>query len=86
MPSATITSKGQVTIPKKIRDQLKLREGDTLYFEMDTLSTAKIKVEKRDPSEIKGKYKYKSPKPEGLTIEEMDEGVAEYFREKYKLK
>lgn len=31
--SAKVTSKGQVTIPKAIRDQLGLREGDWLVFE-----------------------------------------------------
>jgi antitoxin PrlF len=30
--SGTITSKGQVTIPKKVRDELGLREGDRVLF------------------------------------------------------
>jgi antitoxin PrlF len=30
--SATITSKGQVTVPKKVRDELGLREGDRVLF------------------------------------------------------
>lgn len=86
MPSATITSKGQVTIPKKIRDKLKLKTGDTVYFEMDSISTAQIKTATKDPKEIMGKYRHKSPKPAGLTVEEMDEGITEYFREKYKVR
>lgn len=32
MEIATVTSKGQVTIPKKIRDALGLKEGERLYF------------------------------------------------------
>jgi antitoxin PrlF len=32
MSSSTITSKGQVTIPKQIRDELDLREGDRVFF------------------------------------------------------
>jgi len=32
---ATLTSKGQLTIPKIIRDALGLREGDQVRFELD---------------------------------------------------
>lgn len=31
---ATVTSKGQVTIPRSIRDGLHLREGDQVLFEV----------------------------------------------------
>lgn len=32
MPHAKVTSKGQVTIPKDVREALGLREGDALTF------------------------------------------------------
>lgn len=35
MPIATITAKGQVTIPKAIRERLGLSEGDKLEFSID---------------------------------------------------
>jgi antitoxin PrlF len=35
MPSTTLTSKGQVTIPKAIRERLGLEEGDVLDFVVD---------------------------------------------------
>ena len=35
MPISTITAKGQVTIPKAIRERLGLREGDMLEFSVD---------------------------------------------------
>jgi len=33
--TAKITSKGQITIPKGVRDTLGLREGDSLLFRID---------------------------------------------------
>jgi AbrB family looped-hinge helix DNA binding protein len=35
MPTSTLTSKGQVTIPKTVRERLGLREGDRLLFLVD---------------------------------------------------
>jgi len=35
---ATLTSKGQLTIPKDIRDALGLHEGDQVRFELDLSS------------------------------------------------
>jgi len=32
MPVATLTSKGQITMPKAIREQLKLKPGDRVDF------------------------------------------------------
>jgi AbrB family looped-hinge helix DNA binding protein len=33
MSMATITSKGQITLPKDVRDELRLKEGDRVSFE-----------------------------------------------------
>ena len=33
--SARLTSKGQVTIPKSVRDALELREGDEIVFRVE---------------------------------------------------
>jgi AbrB family looped-hinge helix DNA binding protein len=33
MVSATVTSKGQITLPKDVRDDLQLKEGDKVVFE-----------------------------------------------------
>jgi AbrB family looped-hinge helix DNA binding protein len=34
MSASTITRKGQVTIPKTIRDRLKVKEGEKVFFVM----------------------------------------------------
>ena len=33
--SATVTSKGQVTLPKPLRDALQIREGDVVTFRVE---------------------------------------------------
>lgn len=35
MPYSTLTSKGQITIPKVVKDNLNLKTGDTLYFRLE---------------------------------------------------
>jgi AbrB family looped-hinge helix DNA binding protein len=46
---ARISEKGQVTIPKKLRDQLGIRVGDQLDFEVEHGRLVVVKVADRDP-------------------------------------
>lgn len=82
MPSAIITSKGQVTIPKSIRDKLDLQKGDVLSFDIEPEGKITIKPEKESPDTAYG-ILYREGR-EALSIEEMESGVAEYFKQKYK--
>jgi AbrB family looped-hinge helix DNA binding protein len=47
MTIARITTKGQVTIPAKVRKTLGLKEGDGLVFEVTNQNEARIRVIKR---------------------------------------
>lgn len=42
LATAKLTSKGQITIPKKVRTELKLEEGDSLLFYLDENKNIKI--------------------------------------------
>ena len=44
MASATMTSKGQVTIPVEIRRQLAIEPGDQLFFETDDEGGVRFRV------------------------------------------
>jgi antitoxin PrlF len=52
---ATLTSKGQLTVPKEIREKLGLRVGDRLVFELLEEGSVRLEVERRKTlGELKG--------------------------------
>ncbi len=77
MVLATITSKGQTTIPKEIRDYLHLREGDEIAFFIHD-GQVTIKPMTGDVRELKGLLKKYASKP--ATVEEMNQAIRERFR------
>ncbi|MCI0420712.1 MAG: type II toxin-antitoxin system PrlF family antitoxin [Acidobacteria bacterium] len=54
MPSATLTSKGQTTIPKEVRELLKLHPGDRLEFFIQGDGTVVLKPATVDVRDLKG--------------------------------
>lgn len=50
MASTTLTSKGQVTIPKEIRERLGLRAGDRLVFAFD--AEGNLVVRREGPTDL----------------------------------
>ena len=77
---ATITSKGQVTIPKEVRDQLKLDAETVLDFFVMPDNTIIIRAIKPDARKLRGLLK--SPHARALTVEELDAGIAQHARAK----
>jgi AbrB family looped-hinge helix DNA binding protein len=74
MPSTTVTTKGQVTIPKAVRDELGLKEGDRVAFRVLEDGTVIVEPETIDLSELRGVFK---PKKKGVSIADMDEAIRE---------
>ena len=69
---ATMTSKGQVTIPQAVREKLGLRSGQDLRFTVDKDARVVMTLAYRRLSELPGIL----PKPKKtLSIEEMDEAI-----------
>lgn len=69
---AKITSKGQITIPKEIREALGAKEGDSLVFEVEN-GGAKVSVE-REPVSF-ADYEGAWREGEGMTAKEVNEYV-----------
>ncbi len=53
MLKATVTSKGQITLPKQIREKLTIRTGDQLEFVMGPSSTLSVR-KMREPGSSAG--------------------------------
>jgi antitoxin PrlF len=73
MPSATLTSKGQITIPKEVRDELGLEAGDRIDFVAEKKGEYKVVPATRDVRHLKGIV----PKPKKpVSVEEMNRAIA----------
>lgn len=72
MPSATITSKGQITIPKAVRDELGLRVGDRLAFRVLEDGQVVVEPETVDLRDLKGVLK---PSRKGVTLDNMASAI-----------
>ncbi len=71
---ATLTSKGQVTIPKKARAALNLDTGDRVEFIIDDDGRLFILPVTRSVKTLKGML----PKPASpISLEAMDEAIAQ---------
>ncbi len=74
MVTATITAKGQITIPKCIRDSLRLGYGDRVAFSLQGDSEAVMCPLTRSVDEVYGKL-HRTSQPV-RSIKQMDEAVA----------
>lgn len=72
MATATITSKGQVTIPKEIRDYLKLRTGGRLEFLVDPQGGVRITPATAEVRQLKGLI---SPAGKTVSLEDMQTAI-----------
>jgi len=52
---ATLTSKGQTTIPKEIRDSLNMKEGDRMTFTLLPDGTVLMRVKNKSISDLAGR-------------------------------
>ncbi|MEX0815001.1 MAG: AbrB/MazE/SpoVT family DNA-binding domain-containing protein [Dongiaceae bacterium] len=80
MPTATLTSKGQMTIPKVIRDELDLKPGDRV--ELNVLPDGRVLMTPTVPlASLAGIL----PKPKrAYTVEDMNTAIVEAVSRKYK--
>ncbi len=71
---ATVTDKGQVTVPKEIRDKTGIAPGSKLDFEVQDDGTLRVRVLARGADNLFGLLHRPGIKPR--SIEAMDKGIA----------
>jgi antitoxin PrlF len=78
---ATLTSKGQLTLPKEIRDRLGLDAGSVLDFALQPDNTITARAVKPDARRIRGLLS--SPHAKALTLDQQREAVGLSLKRKY---
>lgn len=71
---ATVTDKGQLTVPKAIRDQFGIAPGSKLDFEPQADGSLRVRVLSRGAGSLFGLLH--RPGAKAKSIEEMDSGIA----------
>ena len=73
MPTATVRSKGQITIPKEIREHLKLKKGSRVRFTENPDGSVTLRARTRSIFDMFGTLKPKHGRR--VTIEEMNAAI-----------
>ena len=73
MPISTVTSKGQVTVPKAIRERLGLREGDMLEFNVDEAGRIVVSPHRRGEGVCGVLGDFASDEP--VSVEDMNQAI-----------
>ncbi|HSB17598.1 MAG TPA: AbrB/MazE/SpoVT family DNA-binding domain-containing protein [Bryobacteraceae bacterium] len=77
MLTATLTSKGQITIPKEVRDRLRLRSGQRIEFQFDLAGQVTMKPRTLDVRGLRGIVR--PARKRAVTVREMNEAIAEGY-------
>lgn len=72
MPRAKLTTKGQITIPKLVRDALGIHPGDRVNFRVREDGTITVEAETVDVRSLRGVLR---PKVRGVSIDDMNAAI-----------
>ncbi|MCK5516770.1 MAG: AbrB/MazE/SpoVT family DNA-binding domain-containing protein [Desulfobulbaceae bacterium] len=82
MALATLTTKGQVTIPKEIRDSLKLHTGDKIEIIVTERGQAVIRPVSKKVDDMF--CKLRKPGQKTVSLKEMDDAIRNRIKDSYK--
>ena len=80
MPVSLITSKGQTTIPRKIREHLHLQPGDKIDFIVEENGRVVLEPATLDVAALEGILH--RPGMKAVSVEDMNKALGKRFRRK----
>lgn len=72
--TSTITSKGQLTIPQKIREYLRLKTGDKIQFTINKEGKVELSPITTSLKDLKGIL---PPPPRKVSLEDMNKAIVD---------
>ena len=82
MALATLTTKGQVTIPKEVRESLHLHSGDKIEFFVKESGEAVIRPLNKKVDDVFCMLKNSNQKT--ASVEEMNQAIKNRLKDKYR--
>ena len=73
MPTATVTSKGQITIPKEVRELLRVEAGDQVDFVITDRGEVVVRSATGDVRELRGLLKRSRQRP--VSVDAMNAAI-----------
>ena len=73
MPTATVTSKGQITLPKAVREVLQVDAGDQIDFVISRSGEVIVRPVSLDVTELRGLLARRRQRP--VTVETMNAAI-----------
>ena len=70
MPTATLTSKGQITLPRVVREHLGVQTGDAVDFIIGRDGEVRVRAGEVEVSELKGLLRQPGRRP--VSLDDMD--------------
>ena len=81
MSTATMTSKGQITVPAELRARLGLRAGVKVDFVINSVGEVVLRPRTADVRSLRGLITHKGPP---ISIDDMEEAIGEGIAEAFK--
>lgn len=82
MPTATLTSKGQITIPSSVRNRLGLKTGDRIDFIVEPGGRITLAAKQTPFEDLQGIFR--RPGKRAVSLRDMDKGIEKAIRARWK--